>query len=91
MELKAYERFELAVDAVVDGDLVVLKAMLREYPELVRMRSSRVTEFDAKPHRSTLLHIVAGGAYGGGGPIGAGINRAAVDGCGGGRDANAGF
>ena len=59
MELKAYDRFELAVDAVVDGDLVGLKAILRERPELVRMRSSGVTEFDATPHRATLLHYVA--------------------------------
>lgn len=42
MELEANERFELAVDAVVGGDLVGLKAMLREYLELVRMRSTLI-------------------------------------------------
>ena len=43
--------FERAADAVVDGDLAVLAAMLRDAPELVRARSARA-------HGVTLLHYV---------------------------------
>src|SRR5439155_1145945 len=52
-------RFESAVDAVVGGDLAMLAALLREDPELVRARSTRVTHFDPPVHRATLLHYVA--------------------------------
>ncbi len=44
-------RFEAAVDAVVDGDLVTIERLLHENPELIRARSTR-------KHRSTLLHYV---------------------------------
>ena len=44
--------FEAAADAIVGGDLARLEALVREHPELVRARSSRV-------HRVTLLHYVA--------------------------------
>jgi hypothetical protein len=44
--------FEAAVDAVVSGNIAVLAKLLLEYPELVRMRSTR-------EHRSTLLHYVS--------------------------------
>src|SRR6185436_11648058 len=46
------DEFEMAVDAVVDGDLATLESLLREHPELIRERSKRV-------HRATLLHYVA--------------------------------
>lgn len=45
-------RFELAAEAVVDGDTEVLREALRTEPELVRARSAR-------RHRATLLHYVA--------------------------------
>jgi ankyrin repeat protein len=44
-------RFESAVDAVVTGDVATLESLLRETPELVRERSTRL-------HHSTLLHYV---------------------------------
>ena len=44
--------FEGAVDAVVDGNVDALKALLRKNPALIRERSPRV-------HRATLLHYVA--------------------------------
>jgi len=45
-------QFESAVDAVVAGDLATLASMLRENPELIRARSTRM-------HHSTLLHYVS--------------------------------
>jgi len=51
--------FESAVDAVVHGDVASLTSQLRERPELVRARSTRVTHFDPPVHRATLLHYVA--------------------------------
>ena len=45
-------RFELAADAVVTGDMTVLKRLLREAPELVRARSTRA-------HAAPLIHYVA--------------------------------
>jgi ankyrin repeat protein len=45
-------RFEAAVEAVVSGDVAVLRSMLHEDPELVRARSTR-------RHQATLLHYVA--------------------------------
>ena len=45
-------RFEAAVEAVVAGDVTALRTMLREWPELARMRSTR-------RHHATLLHYVA--------------------------------
>lgn len=45
------ERFEAAVEAVINGDLRTLKRLLREDPELIRRRSTR-------RHRATLLIYV---------------------------------
>lgn len=55
----AVARFESAVEAVIDGRADALAALLREDPELVRARSTRVTPFDPPMHRATLLHYVA--------------------------------
>jgi ankyrin repeat protein len=44
--------FETAADAIVAGDVVTLRALLRANPELARGRSTR-------EHRSTLLHYVS--------------------------------
>jgi len=52
-------RFETAVEAVINGRTDTLAALLRDDPELVRARSSRVTPFDPPMHRATLLHYVA--------------------------------
>ncbi len=52
-------QFESAVEAVISGDVAALRASLRENPELVRARSTRVTHFDPPVHRATLLHYVA--------------------------------
>jgi hypothetical protein len=52
-------QFESAVEAVINGDLASLESLLRENPELVRARSTRVTHFDPPVHRATLLHYVA--------------------------------
>ena len=52
-------RFERAVEAVIDGDIAVLKQLLADDPELVRGRSTRVNNFDPPMHRSTLLHYLA--------------------------------
>ncbi len=49
---KPHDDFELAADAVVNGDLATLESLVRKNPELVRARSRRV-------HRATLLHYVA--------------------------------
>jgi ankyrin repeat protein len=43
--------FETAADAVVDGDLARLRAMLAEHPELAHARSTR-------RHHATLLHYI---------------------------------
>lgn len=45
-------RFELAVDAIVTGDIEHLQQLLGGSPELVQMRSTR-------EHRSTLLHYIS--------------------------------
>jgi hypothetical protein len=52
-------RFESAVEAVIHGDANRLAELLRNDPELVRARSTRVTPHDPPMHRSTLLHYVA--------------------------------
>jgi hypothetical protein len=52
-------RFEMAVDAVVNGDAVDLKAMIEANPRIVHARSTRRTHFDPPVHRSTLLHYIA--------------------------------
>src|SRR5262249_29182466 len=53
------QRFESAVEAVIDGSVEVLKKLLEESPELIRARSTRVTHFDPPVHRATLLHYIA--------------------------------
>jgi ankyrin repeat protein len=45
-------QFEIAVEAVVSGDIDKLKSMLREGPPLAQARSAR-------SHRATLLHYIA--------------------------------
>jgi len=50
--------FEAAVEAVIDGDVAALTSLLREHPDLVHARSTRVTPFDPPQHRATLLHYV---------------------------------
>ena len=48
----AQREFEAAADAVVNGDLATLEALVRRNPDLVHARSLRV-------HGATLLHYVA--------------------------------
>jgi ankyrin repeat protein len=50
--LSPISKFELAADAVVNGDLVTLERLLHEEPDLIRAHSTR-------DHRATLLHYVA--------------------------------
>jgi ankyrin repeat protein len=45
-------QFEMAADAIVNGDLATLERLVLEDPELIRARSTR-------EHRSTLLHYVS--------------------------------
>ncbi len=52
-------RFEHVVEAVIDGDLPILRRALEEDPSLVHARSTRVNPFDPPVHRATLLHYVA--------------------------------
>ena len=58
-EGSAVARFESSVEAVINGDLATLGSLLREDPELIRARSTRVTHFDPPAHRAALLHYVA--------------------------------
>ena len=55
----AVQRFEQAVESVIDGDAATLLRLLLDDPELVRARSTRVTWFDPPVHRATLLHYLA--------------------------------
>jgi ankyrin repeat protein len=52
-------RFERAVEAVIDGDLTTLKQLLRDDPDLIRARSTRVTHSDPPVHGAMLLHYIA--------------------------------
>src|SRR5688500_7402590 len=52
-------RFERAVDAIGSVAAHALSRLLREVPDLVRARSTRVNSFDPPHHRATLLHYVA--------------------------------
>ena len=52
------QRFEFAVEAVIDGDLAALESLLGDDPELIRARSTRVTHFGPPEHRATLLHYL---------------------------------
>src|SRR4030095_11282441 len=54
----AVRRVESAVEAVVSGDALTLERLLRDDPDLVRARSTRVTPHDPPMHRATLLHYV---------------------------------
>ena len=51
--------FERAVEAVIGGDAATLSQLLRDHPDLVRARSTRVNCFDPPVHRATLLHYLA--------------------------------
>ena len=53
------QRFERAVDAIVSGDADLLSRLLRDDPDLVRARSTRVNFFDPPHNRATLLHYLA--------------------------------
>jgi ankyrin repeat protein len=53
------ERFESAVEAVIDGDTDTLAELLRKDAELVQVRSAIVTHHDPPEHGATLLHYVA--------------------------------
>ena len=53
------QRFERAVEAVIDGDVTVLRSLLEEDPDLIRRRSTRVTHFDPPVHGAMLLHYLA--------------------------------
>lgn len=55
----AVRRFELAAEAVIDGDLATLDRLLAEDPALPRARSNRITGQDPPVHRATLLHYLA--------------------------------
>lgn len=55
----AVQRFERAVDVVINGDAQLLRRLLSEDPDLVRARSTRVNFFDPPVHRATLLHYLA--------------------------------
>jgi ankyrin repeat protein len=50
------EAFEAAADAVVAGDSQRLQALLNQFPDLVRARSTR-------PHRCTLFHYLGANGY----------------------------
>jgi hypothetical protein len=49
-------KFEMAADGIVTGDAGTLESLLREHPELVRARSTRV-------HRATLLHYLGANGF----------------------------
>ena len=53
------EEFERAVEAVIDGDILTLRTLLKSDPRLVRARSTRVNNADPPMHRATLLHYLA--------------------------------
>ena len=55
-ESSPVSQFELAADAIVGGDAATLKHLLRENPELIRERSTRV-------HRATLLHYLGANGF----------------------------
>ena len=52
------EEFESAVEAVIHGDTAVLKRLLRDHPEVVYSRSTRIAPFDPPVHRAALLHYI---------------------------------
>ena len=52
-------QFEAAVEAVINGDIESLAALIRRHPSLTQARSTRITPFDPPMHRATLLHYLA--------------------------------
>ena len=50
------DTFEHAADAVVQGDIATLEALLRDHPKLATARSAR-------PHRCTLLHYLGANGF----------------------------
>ena len=56
LENSPVSQFELAADAIVTGDTAALESLLRENPNLIRVRSTRV-------HRATLLHYVGANGF----------------------------
>lgn len=52
------QRFERAVEAVIDGDIAALGGLLEQDLDLVRRRSTRVTRFDPPVHGAMLLHYL---------------------------------
>ncbi len=56
LESSPVSQFERAADAIVAGDAVTLTRLLRENPELIRERSTRL-------HRATLLHYVGANGF----------------------------
>ena len=57
-EDSAVSKFESAVEAVITGDVATLERLLRENPDLVRARSTIVTDHDPPVHGATLLHYL---------------------------------
>jgi hypothetical protein len=55
-ESSPVSKFESAADAIVAGDRATLERLLRENPELIRARSTRV-------HRATLLHYISANGF----------------------------
>lgn len=53
------DRFERAVEAVIDGEVTVLQRLIEEDPSLVHARSTRVTTGNPPVHGATLLHYLA--------------------------------
>lgn len=58
VEGSAVWQFESAVESVIHGDLTHLSGLLRDNPDLVRARSTRITPHDPPVHRCTLLHYI---------------------------------
>jgi len=57
-EGSAVDKFESTVEAVIHGDAAALDRLLRDNPDLVHARSTRIAPFDPPRHRATLLHYV---------------------------------
>jgi len=55
-ESSPVSQFELAADAIVAGDAITLKRLLRENPALIEARSTRL-------HRATLLHYLGANGF----------------------------
>ncbi len=55
-ESSTVSKFELAADAIVAGRAGTIQSLLREHPELVRARSTRL-------HRATLLHYLGANGF----------------------------